>query len=92
MAGDRPDPDLVTPRVDRSPAAGDRPPADRRLVADLRLGWWTLHDLDGVLHPDTFLTQGRALDRATLHPLWQPASWQIYDPDGRLALTRKTRS
>ena len=62
-------------------------------MADLTLGWWTLYDLDGVLHAETFLTQHHALNHhATRHPLWRPIRWQIYDPDGRLTLSRKTRS
>ncbi|MGB3708939.1 hypothetical protein [Gordonia sp. (in: high G+C Gram-positive bacteria)] len=86
MTGDRPSAarDVVRTDRDRRGAPGLDSPA-----ADLTLGWWTLRDRDGVLEPESFLTRKRALDRATLHPLWYPIRWQIYGPDGRLNLTRK---
>ncbi|UTN92975.1 hypothetical protein SEA_FINKLE_61 [Gordonia phage Finkle] len=59
-------------------------------MADLRLGWWVLYDPGYLLDPENFLTKRAALDRAELHPLWRPIRWQLYDPDGHLALSRRT--
>ncbi|WP_044506202.1 hypothetical protein [Gordonia sp. KTR9] len=47
-------------------------------------GVFTLHDLDGVLEPESASTIGAALGR-TSHPLWASRRWQIVDPAGRNA-------
>lgn len=49
---------------------------------------FTLHDQDGVLDPETFLTIHGALSRATHSPLWQTRPWFITGPNGRRAASQ----
>ncbi|WP_431840674.1 hypothetical protein [Gordonia hongkongensis] len=57
---------------------------DRSSPGRRRGGVFTLHDLDGVLEPESATTIGAALGR-TSHPLWASRRWQIVDPAGRNA-------